>query len=181
MDRIIIWTVLFVSLLTVPYNVRAQAYSRAAYCEAAANAEEVAARFWTAWSQAGGTCGESAKACSERANKHRVLAEVMLLLVKSIRENTPVFNEPASGKTEQDEARNYRAIADEAEGNVAMFWDASDQARQNAELGRNVRTWTRAAEMAGRAAEAYEEAAAAAYKVAYAWERRTRDPGQLAE
>ena len=89
-----------------------------------------------------------------------------------LRANLSFFNEPLEGRTAQDEARVWREIADEAEGNAALNWDQADQARQLAELGQNVRTWTRAAELKERAAEAYEEKAEAAYALADLWNKR---------
>ena len=98
--------------------------------------------------------------------RDRQNAEEYRIPAKHIKENPSLFNEPTPGNTAQDEARSWREIADEAEGNAARNWDSADQARRNAELGRNVRTWTRAAEAKERVAEAYEEQAEAAYALA---------------
>ena len=169
-------TVLLLVAVVLPYQAQAQSYpiaeAMAAYYEASANADELSERADDAWALAGGECGEDTETCREWAAKNREDAERRRAIAKRIRENLSRYNEPTEGSTAQDEARIWRGIADEAEGNVALNWDQADQARRNTELGRNVRTWTRAAEAEERAAEAYEEMAEAAYVVADAWDKR---------
>ena len=170
--------VLLLVAVVLPHQAQAQSYpiaeAMATYFEASANAEELSARANDAWALAGGTCGQDydTEICIERAAEDRETAEEYRELAKDIRENPSLVNEPLEGNTAQDEARRWRDIADEAEGGVAQLWDRADQARQLAELGRNVRTWTRAAEAYERVAEAYEEQAEAAYVVADAWDKR---------
>ena len=169
-------SVLLLVAVVLPRQAQAQEYpiaeARAAYWEAAANAYELSARAWNAWALAGGKCAGETETCREWASKSREDAEEDRELAKYIRENPSLYNEPREGKTAQDEARIWRDIADEAEGGAALFWDQADQARQLVELGQNVRTWTRAAELKERVAEAYEEMAEAAYVVADAWDKR---------
>ena len=176
--RTVTATVLLLVAVGLPHQAQAQSYpiaeAMATYFEASANAEELSARANDAWALAGGTCGQDydTEICIERAAEDRETAEEYRELAKDIRENPSLVNEPLEGNTAQDEARRWRDIADEAEGGVAQLWDRADQARQLTELGRNVRTWTRAAEAYERVAEAYEEQAEAAYVVADAWDKR---------
>ena len=177
--RTVTATVLLLVAVGLPHQAQAQSYpiaeAMATYFEASANAEELSARAWNAWAAAGGTCGQDneTETCIERAAEYRETAERHRELAKDIRENPSLVNEPLEGNTAQDEARRWRDIADEAEGGTAQLWDRADQARQLTELGRNVRTWTRAAEAYERAAEAYEEQAEAAYVVADLWDNWT--------
>ena len=170
--------VLLLVAVVLPHQAQAQSYpiaeAKAAYWEISANAEELSARANDAWALAGGTCGQDydTEACIERAAENRKYAEICRATVRGIRAHLSLFNEPTEGRTAQDEARIWRDIADEAEGGAAQLWDQADQARQLAELGRNVRTWTRAAEAKERVAEAYEEKAEAAYVLADAWDKR---------
>ena len=176
----VIGTVLCLIAVVLPYKAQAQsetqsypiAEAKAAYYEAWANAQELNARASSAWAQAGGECGEDTETCEERAAKSREFAEKSRELVKYIREDLSWSNEPTEGSTAQDEARVWRALADESEGGAAHAWDSADQAHRNAELGLNVRTWTRAAEAAERVAEAYEEQAEMAYALADLWDKR---------
>ena len=169
-------TVLLLVAVGLPYQTQAQSYpiaeAQAAYYEAWANAQELNARASSAWAQAGGECGEDTETCEERAAESREFAEKSRELVKYIRKDLSWYNEPTEGSTAQDEARVWRALADEAEGGAAQAWDFADQARRNTELGRNVRTWTRAAEAAERVAEAYEEMPEMAYALADLWDKR---------
>ena len=172
----VIGTVLLLVAVVLPYKAQAQSYPIAeaepAYWEASANADELIARANDAWALAGGKCAGETETCREWASKSREDAERDRENAKDIRANPSIYNEPAPGKTAQDEARLWRDIADEAEGNAALKWDSADKARRTAELGRNVRTWTRAAEAAEQAAEAFEEMAEAAYVVADLWDKR---------
>ena len=177
--RTVTATVLLLVAVGLPHQAQAQSYpiaeAMATYSEASANTQELSARAWKAWAAAGGTCGQDneTETCIERAAEYRETAERHRELAKDIRENPSLVNEPLEeGNTAQDEARRWRDIADEAEGGTAQLWDRADQARQLVELGRNVRTWTRAAEMAERVAEAYEEEAEAAYVLADLWDKR---------
>ena len=174
--RTIIATVLLLVAVGLPYQTQAQSYpiaeAQAAYWEIAANTQELSARANSAWAQAGGDCEGETETCSEWADRDRETAETYREHAKRIRENPSLLNEPAPGKTAQDEARVWRDIADEAEGNTALHRDSADKARRNAELGRNVRTWTRAAEAREQLAEAFEEQAEAAYALADLWDKR---------
>ena len=175
--------VLLLVTVVLPYQAQAQEQEYpiaeadaedAAYLEASANALELDARAYDAWALAGGKCGQDneTETCREWADESREEAEEFRAIAKRIRENPSSFNEPTPGKTAQEKAREWREIADEAEGNAAQAWDSADQARRNAELGRNVHTWTRAAELKERAAEAFEEVAEVAYLAVYAWDKR---------
>ncbi len=172
--RTVVATVLLLVAVGLPHQTQAQAEAEAAFWEASANAEELSARANDAWALAGGTCGQDneTETCREWATESREDAERHRGHVKNIRANPSIYNEPASGKTAQDEARLWRDIADEAEGNAALNWDYADQAHQNAELGQNVRTWIRAAEAKERVAEAKERVAEAAYALADLWDKR---------
>ena len=136
----VIGTVLLLVAVVLPYKAQAQSYPIAeaepAYWEASANADELIARANDAWALAGGKCAGETETCREWASKSREDAERHRENAKDIRANPSIYNEPAPGKTAQDEARLWRDIADEAEGNVAHLWDSADQARRNAELGR---------------------------------------------
>ena len=172
--------ILLLVAATVPYKAQAQSETQsypiaealAAYFEMSANAEELTARAHYAWANAGGECGEETETCSEWAAESRESAERIRATVKTIRENLSLYNEPAPGKTVQDQARLWRALADENEGNAALSLDYVDQARLNTELERNVRTWTRAVEAAERVAEAHEARAELAYALADLWDKR---------
>ena len=172
----VIGTVLCLIAVAVSCNTYTQSYpiaeAQAAYFEVSANASELNARANDAWALAGGECGEDTETCREWAAESRETAERHRAVARDIRENLSVINEPLQGNTSQDEAREWRDLAGEGEGNAAVSWDLANQARRNAERGRNVHTWTRAAEAAERAAEAFEEKAEMAYAVADLWDKR---------
>ena len=178
-------TVLCFVAVVVPYNVQAQAESQsypiaeaqAVYWEVAANAEELNARAWNTLAQAGGECEGDTETCGKWASQSREVAERYRAFAKHIRDNLSSFNEPTPEKTAQEEARKWREIADEAEGNAAPKWDYADSARRNTKLGQRVRTWTRAAEMLERLAEAFEAKAELAYVVADMWDKRAGNLG----
>ena len=93
----VIGTVLLLVAVVLPYQAQAQAETqsypiaeaKAAYWEVAANAEELIARAWDAWAQAGGECGEEGgtETCREWAAENRQNAEEYRIPAKHIKEN----------------------------------------------------------------------------------------------
>ena len=149
----------------------------AAFWEASSNVLELTAKADKAWAAAGGACGDEDDGadCRESADEDEEEARKRRELAKNVRENPCQYNEPGEGLTYRDEVRHWRNMADAEESNIATVLDNADRARRNAERGRNVSAWTRAAEFHEWAAEAMEESAQAARRVADVWERRARE------
>ena len=145
------------------------------YNEAAANAAEAQAKANDAWALAGGECEGSTATCRKWAKENRKEAKESRALARKIRENPSMHNFLEPWEKEEDEAMQWRTIADEAQGNIALSLDQADQARLNAETGNDIRLWTRAAEAAEQVASARKKEVETADTLADAWDKKAAE------